>query len=125
MRQLLNSRQIRVLRQVAESALPDRPTLRNPGTSTRGSGGGIVAAAPVDTVNAHGRLEVIGNQSGAVREVAARLQLVNPYVWVFGANQGNLTDLTTIILGSRTFRVRAVMQRGEWGMVKRAICDEV
>ena len=126
MRSLINARQIRALRKVANAALNDRVTLRNPATPTRGTGGGIVKnPTPVDTPNVAGRLEQMGFQTGAVREVADRLQLVNPYTWVFAWNQTNLTDATVVLFGSRTFNVRAVMETGAYRVSKRAICDEV
>lgn len=121
---LLFASQLACFKSKASGLLFDAVTLRNPGTPTRGAGGGIIAGTPVDT-SANGRLEELGPQTGQVKETASRLQLVNPYVWVFAAAQTDLTSETKVIYGSRTFLVRAVMELGSAGLEKRAIVDEI
>lgn len=84
----------------------------------------MVAGTPTTASNVAFRVESIQSQSGGVREIAGRLQLLNPAVFYFAHDQ-SVGDQATITFDGHTFKVRWVDNVGEATPEKLVIVDRV
>lgn len=110
-------------RAAIESHFLDTCTIREPGTPTRGIGGGVVSGTPVDTTNVACRIEA-PTRSGDIFEVASRLQLVAPMVFYFATSQA-ISDLAQVISGGFTYNVKWVQPVTAKSTQKVVLVDKI
>lgn len=116
--------EIASLRADDESFMQDTCTIRQPGASTQSASGGIVAGTPTDIENVAFRPESLHQQSGGIREIATRLQLANPEVFVFSVDQA-VSDRAEFLYAGHTYSTRWIEITGNQSTSKRVIVERV